>query len=99
MEPEYVPDHHRPDAPGIAMNFDNTVSIYHIVAEGDTFEQAVANGAEALAGHFAAMRADGDLIPPPRSFDDLRGDPSFVEDSSDAIVTMIAPGRAMATAK
>jgi predicted RNase H-like HicB family nuclease len=69
------------------------------ISAGDTFEQAVANGAEALAGHFAAMRADGDLIPPPRSFDDLRGDPSFVEDSSDAIVTMIAPGRAMATAK
>ena len=38
----HVPDYNKPDAPGIAMNFDNTVSLYHVVAEGDTFEQAAA---------------------------------------------------------
>lgn len=35
-----IPDYNKPDAPGIAMNFDNTVSVYHVVAEGDAFEQA-----------------------------------------------------------
>ena len=30
----------KPDAPGIWMNFDNTVSLYHIVGEKDTFERA-----------------------------------------------------------
>lgn len=35
-----IPDYNKPDAPGIAMNFDNTVSLYHVVAEDDGFEQA-----------------------------------------------------------
>jgi len=40
-EPQFIPNYSKPDAPGIAMNFDNTVSIYHIVEPGDTFEDAV----------------------------------------------------------
>ena len=39
----HVPDYNKPDAPGIAMNFDNTVSLYHIVAAEDSFEQAAAD--------------------------------------------------------
>lgn len=38
--PDFVPEYNKPDAPGIHMNFDNTVSIYHIVAEDDDFETA-----------------------------------------------------------
>lgn len=38
--PEFVPEYNKPDAPGIHMNFDNTVSIYHVVAEEDRFETA-----------------------------------------------------------
>jgi len=38
---EFIPEYNRPDEPGIAMNFDNTVSLYHIVREDDTFESAV----------------------------------------------------------
>ena len=63
------------------------------IAAGDTFEDAVANAAEALTFHFAGMRKDGDLLPAPRSFEELRGDPEFVEDSADAIVTMVTPQR------
>ena len=33
------------------------------ISAGDTFEEAVANAAEALAGHFALMKSDGDPIP------------------------------------
>ena len=36
----HVPDYNKPDAPGIAMNFDNTVSLYHIVGPEHTFERA-----------------------------------------------------------
>jgi len=36
MEPPY----RKPDAPGLAMNFDNTVSVYHVVGSEDTFEEA-----------------------------------------------------------
>jgi predicted RNase H-like HicB family nuclease len=47
------------------------------IAAGDTFEEAVALAAEALAGHLALMRADGDPIPAPRSYDQLKHDQSF----------------------
>lgn len=38
--PDFVPEYDKPDAPGIHMNFDNTVSLYHVVKEGDDFETA-----------------------------------------------------------
>jgi predicted RNase H-like HicB family nuclease len=69
------------------------------IAAGDTFEDAVADAAEALAAHFALMKADGDAIPPPRSFEQVRCDPDFVEDSADAIVTMVTPRTQMAAAE
>jgi len=79
------------------------------IAAGDTFEEAVANAAvanaavanaaEALAGHFALMKADGDVIPAPRTFEQLRHDPEFIEDSADAIVTMVTPRTEMAAAE
>lgn len=69
------------------------------ISAGDTFEEAVANAAEALAGHFAVMGADGDPIPTPRSFEQLRRDPEFAEDSADAIVTVVTPRAAMAAAE
>jgi predicted RNase H-like HicB family nuclease len=69
------------------------------ISAGDTFEEAIVNAGEALAGHFAAMRADGEAIPAPRSFDELKRDPDFAEDSADAIVTMVTPRGAMAAAE
>lgn len=38
--PPLEPAYNKPDAPGIWMNFDNTVSIYHVVEPDDDFEQA-----------------------------------------------------------
>jgi predicted RNase H-like HicB family nuclease len=69
------------------------------ISAGDTFEEAVANAAEALAGHFALMKSGGDAIPQPRSYEQLRHDPDFVEDSADAIVTMVSPKSEMAAAQ
>jgi predicted RNase H-like HicB family nuclease len=69
------------------------------IAAGDTFEDAVADAAEALAAHFALMKAEGDAIPPPRSFEQVRRDPDFVEDSANAIVTMVTPRTQMAAAE
>ena len=66
------------------------------ISAGDTFEEAVANAAEVSAGHFALMRADGDPIPPSRSFEDLQRDSDFREDGAGAIVTMVTPQTAMA---
>lgn len=61
------------------------------ISAGDTFEEAVANAAEALAGHLAALRQDGDAVPAPRRFEELKRDPEFVAGSADAIVTMVTP--------
>jgi hypothetical protein len=38
--PDFVPEYNKPEAPGLHMNFDNTVSLYHIVGEDDDFETA-----------------------------------------------------------
>lgn len=40
MEPPILPQYNKPEQPGIAMNFDNTVSLYHIVKESDDFDRA-----------------------------------------------------------
>lgn len=68
------------------------------VSAGDTFEEAVANAAEALGAHFALMHADGDAIPAPRSFEELKRDRDFVADSAGAIVTVVEPQRIAAEA-
>ena len=68
------------------------------ISAGDTFEEAVANAAEALAGHLALIRGDGDAIPEPRSFEELKRDPAFTDDAGDAIVTMVQPQRLPADA-
>jgi predicted RNase H-like HicB family nuclease len=69
------------------------------ISAGATFEEAVANAADALAFHFEGMKADGDAVPPPRSFEQLRSDPQFVDDSADAIVTIVTPRATMAAAE
>jgi predicted RNase H-like HicB family nuclease len=69
------------------------------IAARDTFEEAVVNAAEALATHFAVMKTDGDMIPAPRTFEELRHDPEFVGDSADAIVTMVIPRTELAAAE
>ena len=39
-EPPIIPEYNKPDAPGIWMNFDNTVSVYYVVKSDTSFEQA-----------------------------------------------------------
>jgi len=47
------------------------------ISAGDTFKEAVGNATEALSGHLALMRTDGDPIPAPGSFEELKRDPEF----------------------
>lgn len=61
------------------------------ISAGDTFEEAIDNAAVALAGHLAAMRADGDGVPAPRSIEDLRQNAEFIDDASDAVVAFVTP--------
>ena len=39
-EPPFVPAYNKPETPGVWMNFDNTVAIYHVVPATDNFFQA-----------------------------------------------------------
>ena len=61
------------------------------ISAGDTFEEAVANASEALAGHLALMEADADAIPHARTLEELKQDANFIDDSTDAVVAFIAP--------
>jgi predicted RNase H-like HicB family nuclease len=61
------------------------------ISAGDTFEEAIDNASQALAGHLAIMEADGDPVPDARSLEELKQDAAFVEDSADAVVVFVAP--------
>lgn len=69
------------------------------ISAGDTLEEALANAAEALAGHFALMRAGGEPIPSPRSLAAVKADPDAAEDLADAEVRTVAPASLFAQAK
>ena len=91
----YIALIHKDDGTSYGVSFPDVPGC---ISAGDTFEEAVANAAEALAGHFALMKTDGDAVPQPRSYEQLRHDPDFVDDSADAIVTMVIPKSEMAAA-
>lgn len=40
QDPPFIPAYNKPENPGIWMNFDNTVSIYHVVQPDDNFARA-----------------------------------------------------------
>jgi predicted RNase H-like HicB family nuclease len=59
------------------------------ISGGTTLAETLANGAQALRLHVAAMHADGEEIPPPRSYEQIRADPEFAEELEGAIVAPI----------
>ena len=61
------------------------------ISAGDTFEEAIDNASQALAGHLAVMEADGDPIPNARSLEELKQDVEFVDDAIDAVVAFVVP--------
>ena len=59
------------------------------ISGGDTLSETLANGVEALRFHVEGMRADGDSIPAPRSFEEMRADPELADEIEGAIVAMV----------
>jgi predicted RNase H-like HicB family nuclease len=72
----YIALVHKDDGTSYGVSFPDVPGC---VSAGDTFEEALANAADALTGHFALMKADAEPIPSPRSFEQLKQDPEFVE--------------------
>jgi predicted RNase H-like HicB family nuclease len=67
-----------PDVPGCASG-------------GPTFADAVRMAEEALSGHLAMLRADGDPLPRPRTLEQLSGDPEVADDLKNAIPQVVVP--------
>jgi predicted RNase H-like HicB family nuclease len=61
------------------------------ISAGDTFEEAIDNASQALAGHLAVMETDGDPVPHARSLEELKQDAGFIEESTDAVITFVVP--------
>ena len=57
---------------------------------GDSLDEAVANGVEALSGHVRMMEADGDVVPVPRTLEEIAEDVSLNEDREGALLSAIA---------
>ena len=49
------------------------------VSVGDTVDDAVRRGGEALAFHVEGLRSDRETIPEPRSIDAVKSDPDLAE--------------------
>ena len=63
------------------------------ISAGDTLDEALSNAAEALAGHLALMRADGDRVPSPRDRADVEKDASLADELADASIRIVSPVR------
>ena len=49
------------------------------ISTGETIDEAIEQGTEALALHAEGLLEDGDSLPGPRSFEDVSHDPIFAE--------------------
>ncbi len=70
----YVAFVHDDDEPGFGASFPDFPGC---VSDGDTVDDALRRGAEALSFHVEGMLADGEPIPSPRSLHDIRADESL----------------------
>lgn len=61
------------------------------VSAGDTFEQAWSHAREALGGHIAALRADGDVVPPPSSYDRIVTGEAAEDIAGGARIVLVEP--------
>lgn len=68
------------------------------ISTGDTAEEAIAKGSEALTFHVAGMAEDGEALPDPRGLTELRRDQDFLADSEGAVIALVpyeVPGKAV----
>ena len=70
----YVAFVHDDDEPGFGVSFPDFPGC---ISDGDTVDDALRRGAEALAFHVDGMMHDGESIPQPRSLHDIKADDSL----------------------
>ena len=81
----YVSFIHRDDA-GYGVSFPDFPGC---VSVGDTLDDAVRNGCEALAFHVEGLSADGARGPAPRLIDAIKADPELADWRRDADIVLI----------
>ena len=79
------PDLHQDDA-GCGVSFPDFPGC---VAVGETVEEAVRHGCEALDFHVEGLSEDGDSIPPPHSIDSIKCDTELVDWRRGADIVLI----------
>ena len=81
----YVSFIHRDDA-GYGVSFPDFPGC---VSVGDTLDDAIRNGCEALAFHVEGLSADGARVPAPRLIDTIKADPELADWRRDAGIVLI----------
>lgn len=61
------------------------------ISVGETLEEAISMGAEAIEGHIGLMKDRGYDLPSPRTYEQLRDDKEFQAEVADAIVVVPVP--------
>ncbi|MCY3859169.1 MAG: type II toxin-antitoxin system HicB family antitoxin [Gammaproteobacteria bacterium] len=59
------------------------------VSIGDTLEEAIRHGCEALAFHLDGLISDGESVPSPRSIEEVKADDSLVDWRSGADIVLV----------
>lgn len=77
---------HSDDEPGFGISFPDFPGC---VSHGDTIDEALHQGAEALSFHVEGMLADGEPIPQPRSLSDVNADESLADWRDGATVAFV----------
>lgn len=78
---------HTDDAGGFGISFPDFPGC---VSDGDTVDEALARGEEALGFHAEGMREDGLAVPQPRTVDAILADASLVEWAAGAQIAHVA---------
>lgn len=84
----YVGFIHGGDGPGFGASFPDFPGC---VSDGDTVEEAIRRGAEALAFHVGGMIEDGEAIPEPRGVQEIKADPNLAEWQEGADIAFVPP--------
>ena len=67
---------HRDEGSGYGISFPDFPGC---VSVGDTVDDAIRNGCDALAFHVEGLCEDGDAVPSPRSIEAIKADPELAE--------------------
>lgn len=82
----YVALIHKDPSSAFGVSFPDLPGCY---SAGDSLQKATTNAVEGLGAFVRWLESDGDPVPEPRSFDEIRNDPKLAEDLRDAVLVLV----------